>query len=150
MIHREKLPLELLNFLDEQKEIDFSRLEMPPAVFLAMKGEIMSIDLNNSLLQCRFPVLNEQLNPYGTMQGGMISAAIDNTIGPLSMTVAAPNVTRKLEIKYLNPIDKNIDFIYIKASFLAKKKRFLYFEASVQDAEGSIIYALAKATHWIV
>jgi len=35
------------------------------------------------------------------MQGGMIAAAVDNTIGPLSFLVAAPNVTRRLEMKYI-------------------------------------------------
>lgn len=150
MIHRDKIPLELVKFLDEQKEIDFNRFEIPPPVFVAMKGEMISIDLDNNLFRCKFPVLNEQLNPYGMMQGGMISAAIDNTIGPLSMTVAPPSVTRKLEIKYLNAIDTNIDFIYVTAKYLKQKKRFLYFEASVQDTEESTVFASAKATHWIV
>lgn len=150
MIHRDKLPLELLNFLEEQKEIDFNRLEIPPPVFVAMRGEMVSVDLKNNLFLCRFPVLKEQLNPYGAMQGGIISAAIDNTIGPLSMTVAPPSVTRKLDIKYLNAIDSNVDFIYVTAKYIRQKKRFLYFEATVQNSDESIKYASAHSTHWVV
>jgi acyl-coenzyme A thioesterase PaaI-like protein len=84
------------------------------------------------------------------MQGGIISAAIDNTIGPLSMLVASPNVTRKMEVKYFNGIESSIDFVYVTAKFLEQKKRLLYFDASVDDETEKIKYATAKSTHWVV
>ena len=150
LLHRDKLPLELLEYLERQKDIDFNQFEIPPPVFMAMKGEIISFDLNIKLFRCKFPVLGEQLNPYGVMQGGIISAAIDNTIGPLSMLVAPPSITRRIEVKYDKAIEKDIDAILVTAQFLEQKKRLLYFEANVKDIEESTQFASAKATHWII
>ncbi|WP_156815180.1 hypothetical protein [Amphritea japonica] len=40
---------------------------------------MISNDAENKVLINRFPILTEQLNPYGTMQGGVVSAIVDNT-----------------------------------------------------------------------
>jgi acyl-coenzyme A thioesterase PaaI-like protein len=85
----------------------------------------------------------------GYMQGGIVSAAIDNTVGPLSMLVAPPSVTRKKKVKYLVPVGADVDFIYVTARFLEQKKRLLYFEASVDDDAKTIKYATAGSTHWV-
>ncbi len=124
------------------------RLLMPPPVFAAMRGEFISFDRANKILMARFPVLTEQLNPYGSMQGGMIAAAIDNTLGPLSMLVAPPNFTRRLELKYRRPVTPGLDFITVIGKFIEQKKRQLFFRASVVDQEGNEL-ANAKAVHWI-
>ena len=68
---------------------------IPPPVFTSMQGEFVDFDLEEGILVTRFPVRQDYLNPYGAMQGGMVAAAVDNTLGPLSMLVAPPNVTRK-------------------------------------------------------
>jgi len=73
---------------------------IPPPVFQTLRGEFLAYDPQAGLLRTRFPVLPEYLNPYGSLQGGVVAAAIDNTLGPLSMLVAPPNVTRRLEMKY--------------------------------------------------
>lgn len=84
------------------------------------------------------------------MQGGVISAAIDNVIGPLSLLIAPPNVTRKAEVKYLKGIDANIDFIYVTTTFIKQKKNFLYFEARVENEDQTIKYATANFMNWII
>ncbi len=150
MIHREKIPLELLNYLDNHSDLDLSRFEIPPPVFMAMKGEILSFDLEQRIFCCTFPVLKDHLNPYGVMQGGMISAAIDNTIGPLSMLVAPPNITRKMEVKYYEAIGASNHSIQVTAKFIEKKKRLLYFEADVENVEKTTKFASATATHWVI
>lgn len=121
----------------------------PPPVFMAMQGEFIQLDLEAGLLTTRFPVLPSYLNPYGTMQGGMIAAAVDNTLGPLSVLVAPPNVTRHLELKYSLPITTKTDHIFITAKFLDRDNRRLFFEAVVRDKTG-LRLARAKADHWII
>lgn len=150
LIHKEQLPVELIEYLEKHKNIDFDRFEIPPPVFTTMKGEILSFDVKNHLFCCKFPVLREHLNPYGVMQGGIISAAIDNTIGPLSMLVASPNITRKLDVKYNKAIETSVGFICVTARFIEQKKRFLYFEADVENLDKTEKYASAKSTHWIL
>ena len=121
----------------------------PPPVFTSLEGEFLSLDLENGSLEARFPVLGRYLNPYGTLQGGMVAAAIDNTLGPLSVLVARPNVTRRLEMTYSMPVIPEMEQIIVKASFLERKERFLYFKAFVRSPEGKRL-ARAKATHWII
>lgn len=150
MIHRDKLPTDLLEIIDRDTETDFNQFELPPQAFVAMEGKIVSFDLSAPSFRCKFPVLEKHLNPYHVMQGGVISAAIDNTIGPLSMLIAPPNMTRKMEVKYLKAIERDINFIYITATYREKKKRFLYFEATVTNETETIKYATAKATHWVL
>jgi uncharacterized protein (TIGR00369 family) len=125
------------------------QLLMPPPVFTAMQGEFIGFDRANKILKARFPVLTEQLNPYGSMQGGMIAAAIDNTLGPLSMLVAPPNFTRRLEIKYRRPVTPGLKYITVIGKFIEQKKRHLFFRASVVDDEGNEL-ANAKAVHWVI
>ncbi len=125
------------------------RLLMPPPVFETMQGEFIGFDQKNKILKARFPVLNEQLNPYGSMQGGMVAAAIDNTLGPLSMLVAPPNFTRRLEIKYRRPVTPGLNYITVIGKFIEQKKRQLFFRASVVDDEGNEL-ANGKAVHWII
>ena len=71
---------------------------IPPPVFELMSGEFLAIDVKSKRFKTRFPILAEYQNPYRTMQGGIVAAAVDNTLGPLSMLVAPPNITRRLEI----------------------------------------------------
>jgi acyl-coenzyme A thioesterase PaaI-like protein len=150
LIHKDIIPIDLLKVIEEQLDTNLKEFEIPPPVFLAMKGEFVSFNLKSAIFRCRFPVLNEQLNPYRVMQGGIIAAAIDNTIGPLSMLIAPPNITRKMEVKYFKSIKKENEYIYVTAQFIEQKKRFLYFESIVDDESGNTKYATAKSAHWIV
>ena len=122
---------------------------IPPPVFGTMRGEFLTFDAQAGVLETRFPVLGEYLNPYGAMQGGMVAAAVDNTLGPLSMLVAPPNVTRRLQMKYSRPVTPDLEYITVKARLLERKGRWLTFSAEVRDREG-VLLARAQASHWIV
>jgi acyl-coenzyme A thioesterase PaaI-like protein len=121
----------------------------PPPVFVDMQGQFLELDLEAGLLAAQFPVLERYLNPYGTMQGGVVAAAVDNTLGPLSVLVAPPNVTRRLEMKYSRPATVEMGHIVVKARLLERKTRWLYFEADARSPEG-LRLARAKAVHWIL
>jgi acyl-coenzyme A thioesterase PaaI-like protein len=121
---------------------------IPPPVFVTMRGEFLAFDLEGGVLTTRFPVLQEYLNPYGAMQGGMVAAAVDNTLGPLSMLVAPPNVTRRLQIKYSRPVTPDLEHITVKGRLLERDGRRMTFSAEVRDQEG-VLLARARAVHWI-
>jgi uncharacterized protein (TIGR00369 family) len=122
---------------------------IPPPVFIAMQGELLAFNSEDGVLRARFPVLEKHLNPYGAMQGGIVAAAIDNTLGPLSMLVAPPNVTRRLELKYSRPVTPDLDHITVEARLLERKGQQLKFRAEVRDQEGMLL-ARARAMHWII
>lgn len=122
---------------------------VPPPVFKAMEGEFVAYDAGAATLTARFPVKEHYLNPYGTMQGGMIAAAVDNTLGPLSMLVAPPNVTRRLQVTYSRPVTLETAHILVTARLVGRDGRRLRLRADVTDLNGRRV-ARAKAGHWVV
>ena len=121
----------------------------PPPVFAAMQGEFLDFDQEQNILSVRFPVLESWLNPYGIMQGGMVAAAIDNTIGPLSALVASANVTRHMELKYSRSATTEMKFIDVTAKLVERDGRWLTFKAEARDpADRRLVRA--KAVHWIL
>ena len=122
---------------------------IPPPVFETMGGEFLEFDSDAGCLKARFPVLEAQLNPYGSMQGGMVAAAIDNTLGPLSMLVAPPNVTRRLAVKYSRQATREMGAIVVKARFLERDGRWLRFQAEARDLDGRVV-ARTTALHWVL
>lgn len=121
----------------------------PPPVFEEMEGEFLALDLEAGTLTARFPVLEKFFNPYHTLQGGMVAAAADNTLGPLSVLVAPPNMTRRMEITYARPVTADLGQITVKARFLERNDSLVYFRADLYDPEGRRL-ARVKATHWIM
>jgi acyl-coenzyme A thioesterase PaaI-like protein len=122
---------------------------VPPPVFLEMQGEFLEFDLENATLTVRFPVLEKFLNPYRTLQGGMLAAAVDNTLGPLSMAVAPPNVTRTLEMKYSKPVTVDMGYIIVTGKLEQRSEPRLFFTAVVRSQAGEKL-ATCKALHWVI
>jgi acyl-coenzyme A thioesterase PaaI-like protein len=139
----------ILRLLRERHAGHLDPRNFPPPVFSAMQGEFLDYDPVQESLVVRFPVLENWLNPYGTMQGGMVAAAIDNTIGPLSALIAPANVTRHMEVKYSRSITTAIGSIVVVAQLIERKARWLTFYAEVNDLQGQRL-AKAKAKHWIL
>lgn len=149
MINKDKIPKNLLPIVEKQLCGLSNEITFPPPVFDTLKGEIISFDINEGIFKNKFPILKEYLNPYGNMQGGIISAVIDNTIGPLSLLVSKPNFTRYMQVKYGKVIPPELGFIYVTATFIEQKKRLLFFEAIVENSNGDKL-ASAKSTNWII
>ena len=140
---------ELITMMQDNLEEVTHHVQIPPPAFDEMEGEIIKFDQDRSILTVKFPILQKHLNPFGNMQGGMIAAAVDNAVGPLSMLMAPPNFTRNLEMKYKKAINLGLGHITVIAKFVQRKKRFLYFEATVLDNLGDKL-ATAKAVNWII
>lgn len=67
-----------------------SGMELPPKIFKEMEGEFLEY-IDGQSLTVRFPVKEGYSNPFGFMQGAVIVAAIDNTLGPLSLLLLPPH-----------------------------------------------------------
>ena len=124
-------------------------LLMPPPSFTLMQCEVLSYDDKEHILVVKIPVLQTWLNPYKTMQGGLINAAIDNAVGPLSLLVAPANITRHMESKFIKSITMECEHIFVKASLLEKRKRRLVFEVRVEDEAGEL-FVEAKVVNFIL
>lgn len=122
---------------------------LPPPVFDFMSGELIEFDQQAACLKIRFPILDAYLNPYGVMQGGLVAAAADNTLGPLSMLVAPPNVTRNLNMKFSRPVTPDLEYIVVDARLKERDGQRLTFTAEIRDQAGQLL-ARAQALHWII
>lgn len=143
------LSAEVIDVLKDRLGDRVDEFVIPPPVFAAMEGRFLELDLDAGVLTARFPVLESYLNPYQTMQGGMIAAAVDNTLGPLSMLVAPPNVTRRLRMTYSRPVTLDMEQIIVQAELLERRERWLFFRADVRSPEG-VRLVRSQARHWIL
>lgn len=140
---------DLLKGIHQINGVELGNILIPPPAFTFMEGIFLDFDPQTKALKTRFPVRGDYLNPYGFMQGGFTAAAIDNTIGPLSMLVAPPNLTRRLEITYSEPIKPEIESITITASLIDLVHPRISFRAEVRSPDGKRL-ARARAEHWIL
>lgn len=140
---------DIMKYLRRQHGDKLGEFLIPPPVFNTMQGEFVDFDPESATLLTRFPVLEKFFNPYRGMQGGMIAAAVDNNLGPLSMLVAPPNLTRRLEVKYSRPVTAAVEYILVRGKLVQQDGSRLTFSAEVRDPEGNLL-ARARATHWIV
>lgn len=123
-------------------------LELPPKIFIDMEAEVLDYQ-EGQALTIRFPVKERYQNPMRMMQGGMIVAAIDNTVGPLSYLVAPPSVTTQLNTSYVRPVTPNDRTITVEARVVELTRRQLFFTARVSNEAGKTV-ALAHVTAQVV
>ena len=114
-------------------------LPPPPPCFTSMKARLIS-HKEDSELTVLFPVLESQLNPAGSMQGGIISAAFDNVFGPLcyraSKTPASAMV--HMNTSYHRPVFEG-DELKITAKVKTKGRRIVHMEAEAYNRESKLV-----------
>ena len=147
-------PLDLSGMMERMKALGAGDLKLPPPVLEEMEAEIRDYrpaeaDGVGAALVVRFPVLERYQNPMGIMQGGMVAAAVDNVVGPLSYLVAPPSVTAQLTMTYLAPVTPDLGHITVEATLVTRAGRQLVFDATVSAPDGTAL-AMARATQTIV
>jgi len=149
MMHDNELFDRIVGLMQRNLGEAFDQNACPPPAFVSMGGEFVALDLEAGVLVARFPILPRQLNPYGMMQGGIVAAAVDNTLGPLSLLLAPPNVTRRLEMTYSHPVRPDMGHVLVEARCVGREGRRLTFRADVRSPDGQRL-ARAKAVHWVI
>ncbi len=145
---------ELQGIVDTMKSLGAGDLRLPPPVLEEMEAEIRDYrpvegDGIGAAMVARFPVLERYQNPMGLMQGGMVAAAVDNVVGPLSYLVAPPSVTAQLTMTYLGPVTPDLGYVEVEAQLVARSGRQLVFDATVSAPDGRQL-AVARSTNTIV
>jgi uncharacterized protein (TIGR00369 family) len=114
----------------------------PPNCFVAMKGEFLEYESRTSL-KVAFPVLDETLNPLHKMQGGFITAAFDNTFGPLSYLAArCPCITVNLHTQFIRPVSAG-DRLTVTAKVVSRSAGMVYLSATALDSNGKLVAVCA-------
>jgi len=124
-------------------------LILPPPSFSMMQAEIIDYQETEKSIIVKIPVLENWVNPYNTMQGGLIEAAIDHAVGPLSLLSAPVNMTRSIETKFIKAVTLDTKYIYVHAHLGEQRKKRLTFEANVQNNNGEV-FAKSKVINFII
>jgi uncharacterized protein (TIGR00369 family) len=116
----------------------FAGAEFPPKCFLSMNAEFVEYESRTSLT-VRVPVLDASLNPLQMMQGGFITAALDNTFGPLSYLAAGkPCVTLDITTQFIRPV-KAGDELTVRATVISRGRNALYMKAQAFNRKGKLV-----------
>lgn len=149
-------PTDFQGFQAMMEQAGAAGLRLPPPALLDMQADIRdyrpgAADRGHvgAALLVRFPVLERYQNPMGAMQGGVVAAAVDNVVGPLSYLVAPPSVTAQLTVTYLAPVSEGAEAIEVEARLVHRAGRQLVFDAVVRGLDGAEL-AVARSTNTIV
>ncbi len=112
--------------------------------------KLLALDTDGGYIKVEFQARHEFLNPVGKVQGGLLSAMLDNTVGPLvAAKLEAGKFATTLELKtsFIKPADMGC---LIGEGFIVSYGRTIcYTEAQLKDPEGDLV-AKASATMLIV
>ena len=110
----------------------------PPPCFVTMNGEFAAYESRSSLT-VNFPVTDGMLNPVGAMQGGFITAAIDNVMGPLSyLAMRSPASTLDIHTQYIRAVPAG-EVLTVTARVLSMGPATMVMSAEVRNARGKLV-----------
>jgi uncharacterized protein (TIGR00369 family) len=116
----------------------FPDAQLPPKCFVAMKAEYREYE-SRSMLKIAFPIVEEYLNPMKSMQGGFITAAFDNVIGPLSYLAAKTAcVSLDMHTNYIRPIFTG-DELTITARVIIRGRSTMNISAEGVNSKGKLV-----------
>lgn len=125
-------------FYNEEFQEKYPNVKVPPPCFLASGAKILGHEPNKSLT-IAFPVREEQANPVGTLQGGILASFFDNTFGPLSFaTMRKPCVSIDMNVNFIRPARPG-ETVVIRAEFKAKGRKLLQMYGEARNEKDKLI-----------
>lgn len=121
----------------------------PPAAQL-LGWKLLEIDPEAGTIRVEFDGKASFLNPAGTIQGGLLGAMLDDTMGPAAMAyLGGRQMAQTLELKtsFLRP--GKVGPIVGEGRVVHRGRDVLFLEGTLKDGEGNTI-ATATATARIV
>ena len=100
-----------------------------------MEGEF----IENQRLTIRLPNKQRYSNPCGYMQGGIITAAIDNTVSPFSYIVAPSSITQEITTKYKRAVTSDDQYIQVTATLMGRNQTHIKLKGEVKNVRGKIV-----------
>lgn len=121
----------------------------PPPCYILMKGRVIAYTSDTELV-VKFPVVHEYLNPGGSMQGGIITAAFDNVFGPLCLRASGTPMSAMVNIdtSYHRPAFEG-DELTITARVKAKGRKIINMEAEARNRDNKLV-ATAHCNYMIL
>lgn len=121
------------------------RRPAPPAAQL-LGWKLIEIDPQAGTIEVEFAASESFLNPAGSVQGGLLSAMLDDTMGPAAMAYlggARMAQTLELKVNFMRP--GKVGRIVGKGRVVHRGREILFLEGVLFDEENRMV-ATATAT----
>lgn len=125
------------------------RAPAPPAAKL-LGWKLVSVDPEAGTVKIQFEARLEFLNPVGTVQGGILAAMLDDTMGPAaSFHLGGDGFAQTLELKVSFMRPGRVGPIFGEARVVHRGRDIVFLEGALRDGEGTLL-ATATATGRII
>jgi uncharacterized protein (TIGR00369 family) len=121
------------------------RAPAPPAAVL-LGWELIAVDPDAGTIEVGFTATEQFLNPVGVVQGGLLSAMLDDTLGPALVATLGPGEfapTSDLHVQFLRPARPGR---LVGRGRIVRRGRDVAFMAGELADESGELVAVATAT----
>ena len=121
------------------------RAALPPAAAL-LGWELVSVDPEAGTIEVAFTATEQFLNPIGMIQGGLLAAMLDDTLGPALVATLGPGQfapTADLHVQFLRPAHPGR--LTGRGRIVRRGKDIAFMAGELLDDSGQIV-AAATAT----
>jgi uncharacterized protein (TIGR00369 family) len=121
------------------------RVPLPPAARL-LGWTLDSIDQERGVIRVEFTATEDFLNPIGTVQGGILAAMLDDTMGPAAVVLLGGSgfpQTLELKTSFMRPAYPGK--LYCEGSVRHRGRDIVFLEGALFTADGELV-ATATAT----
>jgi uncharacterized protein (TIGR00369 family) len=121
-----------------------------PAVADTLGWEAMAVDPDTGTIEVAFTATDAFLNPMGNVQGGMLAAMLDDTLGPALVATLGPGrfaPTLELKVNFLRPARPGR--LIGRGRVVHRGGTVAFLEGTLAEAGGEVL-ATATATARIV
>jgi uncharacterized protein (TIGR00369 family) len=115
------------------------RVPMPPAARL-LGWELIEVDPEAGTIEVGFRATEQFVNPNGTVQGGLLAAMLDDTLGPALVATLEPGQfapTTDLHVQFLRPAFPG--HLVGRGRVVRRGGRVAFLSGELFDASGEIV-----------
>jgi uncharacterized protein (TIGR00369 family) len=121
------------------------RAPLPPAA-ATLGWELLSVNAEEGTIEVAFAASGAFLNPAGFIQGGFLTAMLDDTLGPALVASLSPGdfaLTTDLHVQFLRPASPGR--LVGRGRVVRRGKDIGFLAGELVDQEGTVL-AVASAT----
>ena len=122
----------------------------PPAAATTLGWELRAVDPDAGTIEVGFTATEAFLNPAGTIQGGFLSAMLDDTMGPALVATLGPGEfapTLDLHVQFLRPAHPGT--LVGRGRVVQRGGGVAFLQGELANADGQLV-ATATATARLV
>ena len=125
-------------FLDPEFQGKYRGITLPPPSFVASGAKILSLASGRNIVLA-FPVRETQVNPMGTLQGGILCSFFDEAFGTLSFaSLRKPCISIDIAVNFVRPIRPG-EVVIVRAEFKSKSRSLLQLYAEAQNEKEKLV-----------